>query len=376
MTRSPAVRSNHFSTLRISRNMKKARTIRRRAAFTLVELLVVITIIGMLMALLLPAVGSARESARRAQCQNNLRQIGIAAQAFQADFNAFPGYYSPATSSTNTVFSATNTTTVPTSWPLTLARYLERQDYWAAWTNPSQPLWSSASGVGPYWDLMVCPSNPPISTQGPYLAYVANVGCFDDNPSVKQLTANQPDGICFDQTKGGPKINSDYLTNGKGSAYTLLFSENTLGIISGSLATQSAAGTGWMQPVSGNATGLNAATYTGFAWHGNSTAGNTTATVPTGAETVNGDKANTNPPTQPGTGGVTPAPTSIYDYMRPASNHPGGAVVVFCDGHYRFLKQDVQYNVYQNLMSSYPSKATNPLGPTALNGAVLDDSTY
>lgn len=95
---------------------------RLRKAFTLIELLVVIAIIGILIALLLPAVNAAREAARRTQCRNNLRQVALAMHNFHSAKKAFPaGAYVP-NGSTNSCRNYGRA-----NWFMVLMPYIEEQ---------------------------------------------------------------------------------------------------------------------------------------------------------------------------------------------------------------------------------------------------------
>jgi len=125
-----------------------------KRAFTLVELLVVIAIIGVLVALLLPAVQAAREAARRSQCQNNLKQIGLAIQMHHDALKFIP----------NSRRSCDYITWAGTIWP-----YLEQSNIATRW-DPTKSYYGQREEVRQYQvATYLCPSRrspPQISVDG------------------------------------------------------------------------------------------------------------------------------------------------------------------------------------------------------------------
>lgn len=106
--------------------MKRSHWLASRRGFTLVELLVVIAIIGILVALLLPAVQAAREAARRMSCSNNLKQLGLAVHNYADTYKQFPtsGIFN-STANSNNAYTWTNTN--KGSWFTKLLPFIEQQ---------------------------------------------------------------------------------------------------------------------------------------------------------------------------------------------------------------------------------------------------------
>ena len=128
---------------------------RRTPGFTLVELLVVIAIIGILIALLLPAVQAAREAARRAQCSNNLKQIGIAFHNYHDTQRRFP---LPEIVTLQTVSGPIGTTH---SWGLSILPYIEQTSVYDSY-NLNLSCWDSVNvtPVATQISGYICPSTP------------------------------------------------------------------------------------------------------------------------------------------------------------------------------------------------------------------------
>lgn len=314
--------------------------------FTLVELLVVIAIIGALMSLLLPAVQSAREAGRRNTCSNNLNQLGKAVVAYDGQFSFIPGWRNPNVSGGMTPQLAL-TTNPRYSWPVPLLPNLERRDIFNAAVNNSGT--SGSLTVTPYIDLFVCPSSPPDGAGVPTLAYAGNAGGYPRTTATPPGTPVPKGSGVFVDSVGEPttspvtpavRIGLDFVGAGDGTATTLLFSEKN----GANLSTQhqwSASIVAWQPDPT---LGANAAVPV-FVLSGTAITATPTGKVinsGTATLTIGGQQFDN--------------PFALF----PSSNHPGGVMSVFCDGHIQFLRDSITPNVLSQLMTSRSEAAIAP----------------
>jgi len=147
-----------------------------RRGFTLIELLVVISIIATLMALILPAIQSAREAARRTQCQNNLKNIALAAIN---NAEAHKGFLCP--SGTYRGLAPTNLEIlVGHSWVLDLLPYMDNQAIYERWDPNNAFFLGGNVAVGnTNLEVLTCPNDESAVGQDGGLSYVANCGVGD-----------------------------------------------------------------------------------------------------------------------------------------------------------------------------------------------------
>ncbi|MEN6497123.1 MAG: DUF1559 domain-containing protein [Thermoguttaceae bacterium] len=261
---------------------------RNRSGFTLVECLVVIIIVAMLVGLLLPAIEYSHEPSRRTQCMNNQRELALALLQYEVSHRKFPGYV-------NRIAKDAQGNQILASWVVPLFPYLDRNDLWKEWLKGNTQR--------TYLQMMICSRDLPrrVKSEDTPLSYVVNCGRPGDKDTAAEGVFHNHD------VDADPVLVSlDYLSKHDGETYTLLISEN----IQAGL---------WTDTTEANV---------GMVW----------LEKPEPCSRINqcldaGDR-----------------PQDIQ-YVRPSSHHGSGVVVSFCDGHQEFLRDDIDYQVYQHLMT-------------------------
>jgi prepilin-type N-terminal cleavage/methylation domain-containing protein len=332
------------------RTMHRRNVIRR--GFTLVELLVVIAIIGVLMALLLPAVNGAREAGRRTTCMNNQYQIALALSNFNTANGFIPGW--------KNLVPGTITTT---SWPVMGLPFMDRPDIYRSISSGAPP-----SSITSYIPGFVCPSSPPDAMNNSFISYSGNCG----SQSARDLWQRRHDGVMLDTTvtvsgSNNGRISMDDITAGDGTSNTLLISEQCGPLVSlgtwnvdNIVADYISGGTGTSFHFQSG--GPNFQRAFGISPY---------STMP--SKVINSGIPGSN---------NAPLANTANSWNMPSSQHPGGVVAAFCDGRTAFLKDSLPYWVYAQLISSndsgvtYSSSINWTTPPTGTRYTILNEGDY
>jgi prepilin-type N-terminal cleavage/methylation domain-containing protein len=336
-----------------------------RQAFTLVELLVVIAIIGILVALLLPAIQAAREAARRTQCQNNLKQLGLGLQSFHNTHQRFPSnsYWSLGTSTNCGITLETKEEDRKGTYLVKLLPYIEETTI-SAILNVDEDLhaqFEDTTGKYPNAQklretpmaVFRCPSDtfPLISSDGSLSSGLKNKPVTTTNymSSVgAQKTFNTINDDC-----GYP---GNYFGNGDDLTQCVILGRDTSGVFARSE---------WAASIREITDGTSHTIALGevlpdcnfelirFGWW-NSQAFYAHTSVP-----INYDSC---AQTTPG----YPAPQACNTYFNYNTNagfkskHPGGAQFVLADGSVHFISDAIDYRNFQRLGDRRDGESVEP----------------
>jgi prepilin-type N-terminal cleavage/methylation domain-containing protein/prepilin-type processing-associated H-X9-DG protein len=286
--------------------MKDASVFRNfRRGFTLIELLVVIAIIAILIALLVPAVQKVREAAARTQCQNNLKQIGLALHNYESTFSAFPP-------------GRTDAVPPKHGWVAFILPYLEQDNIFKIY-NFNVDWNNSANYPAIQLQLAVfnCPSTLPGQRTDDTIAAKPACGDYSTVSALKNLVAINCFGYLGLTDPEDPRIVGALVKDQRtritdildGTSNTIMVAEDAgrpdLYVSGGKLGSKSVAG--WQQ------------------------GGWADAGAPFSIDGSNND-------------GSVPGPCSLNcsNNSEVYSFHPDGASVSFCDGSVRFLSESIQ----------------------------------
>ena len=292
---------------------------RRFSGFTLVEMLMVITVIGILMGLLSVGVIGIRHRARLTQCQSNIHNVSVAVLNYNANTRFFPYYRESFPGGKDG------------SWIVAILYALDQKPLGDAWLEPSAER--VKRGDIP---TLRCPSNSLTATPSPGVygnSYVANCGLntktSDDNKATMADCGVFVDGLTGKRVL---RNSLERITALDGTTYTLMLSENNQ-------ASQ------WVYETDVAPTQPYEI---GMQWF----------VTPSECQQLNrcfADKA------------------IGSNYARPSSYHEGGVNVIFCDGHAAFLSMDVNYTIYCQIMAPNDNAASAYRGDlrNALDTSVL-----